>query len=40
MADNDQDFVACAASAAEKLHGLPQDDGERGFDNVARIIKR
>lgn len=28
MLDNDWDFIARSASAAEKLHGLPPDDGK------------
>lgn len=34
MADDDQDFIARAASAAEKLHGLSSDDGKT-IDNFA-----
>ena len=34
MTDNDQDFIARAASAAGKLHGLPPDDG-KAIENFA-----
>jgi hypothetical protein len=34
MADNNQDFIARTASAAEKFHGLPPDDS-RTIENFA-----